>query len=623
MKTKNMRRVSALVIALLLVVTSIFVMPAQTQAAVKAKKITLSTSKQNVYVGKSFTLKVKAVKPANASKAVTYKSNNPEIATVNGKGKVTGKKPGKAVITVSSKTSSKVKAKCTVTVKQQVKKIQTASTLVLQKGKSAVLKYGLSPQNASSKKVKFSTSNKKVAAVNKKGKITAKKAGKATITIASSDGFSKAKVKVTVKKKITAVKKIALSEKSLSMTKGDSTTLKAKVTPAKATSKKVYWVSSNTDVATVSAKGKIKAVENGTAVITAYATDNSGKKAECKVEVLTAETQQPEPAPAPTPEPPVPTPPVPEPPVSEETELALSASVLELKVTQSAQLAAEVKPAGKAVTWTVDNPQVAAVNAGKVTALMEGTAIVTAEADGVTASCTVNVTSNDAKTGNYTYVLDKKASYYNVKHTNTTVSVAKENVVADENVYKNKLASLEWDNAFLKNYWNKFTSEELKKLSQIFAADMIAVNNKISVTTTDNVMDIVISQASGEKVIRAERTDNENGKSSVEITSTYNGNVKTVDVEDITVEKNDEAVIMTADVVSDVFENPVEIQLIMKEDSIELNKKTGNTYYSVMTYSSTADAYIVDINEIYYAEIVDMLGAENVAENMQILNIYE
>ena len=70
--------------------------------------MTLMQQKQFDIKGKS-TISVKSVKPANASKAVTYKSSNKKIATVSSKGVVTGKKAGKVNITVTSKKNKKVK----------------------------------------------------------------------------------------------------------------------------------------------------------------------------------------------------------------------------------------------------------------------------------------------------------------------------------------------------------------------------------------------------------------------------------------------------------------------------------------------------------------------------------
>jgi len=69
--------------------------------------------------------------------------------------------------------------------------------LTLKKGKKYQLKINRTPITAT-EKITYSSSNKKVAAVNKAGKITAKKKGKATITAKTSNG-KKAKISVIVK----------------------------------------------------------------------------------------------------------------------------------------------------------------------------------------------------------------------------------------------------------------------------------------------------------------------------------------------------------------------------------------------------------------------------------------
>lgn len=113
-----MKRAASLALATALVVTGIYCGGTDAQAAPKAKKITMNKKKVNVTVGGKYTLKVKKVTPKKASKAVTYKTSNKKIATVSKKGVVTGKKIGKATVTVTSKSNKKVKAKVTVTVRK-------------------------------------------------------------------------------------------------------------------------------------------------------------------------------------------------------------------------------------------------------------------------------------------------------------------------------------------------------------------------------------------------------------------------------------------------------------------------------------------------------------------------
>ena len=130
--------------------------------------------------------------------------------------------------------------------------------------------------------VKWSSSNKKVATVNKNGLVKAKKKGSTVIT--AKAGKKKYKCKVTVK--ALKVKSLKLNEQKLVLKKDNKEKLKAIVSPANASNKAVTWKSSNKKVATVNSKGVVTAKKNGTAIITATAKDGSKKRATCKVTVL-------------------------------------------------------------------------------------------------------------------------------------------------------------------------------------------------------------------------------------------------------------------------------------------------------------------------------------------------
>ena len=129
---------------------------------------------------------------------VSYQSSNKKVAIVDKKGKITGKKTGVAKITVTTKKGATASIRIKVqkgTVK--TKKLSVSKkTLTLKKGKTYALQVSKTPVT-SLEKVTYGTSNKKVATVNKKGKITAGKPGKATITIKC--GEKKVCVKVVVK----------------------------------------------------------------------------------------------------------------------------------------------------------------------------------------------------------------------------------------------------------------------------------------------------------------------------------------------------------------------------------------------------------------------------------------
>lgn len=373
MKQRPFTRTAVAVLAFLLVCASVLAVPTSVEAATKKPtKITVTATKKTMYVGEKYTLKVKNVSPAKASKTVTYKTSNKAVATVNAKGQIVAKKKGTVTITVTSKSNKKAKATCKVTVKQQVKSITVTNavnnTVAVRKGKSLTLKTSVSPSNASSKKLTFATSNKKVATVNSKGKITAKKAGTAKITIKSAD--KKAKTTITVKvpdaKKV--VTKVTLSPTSKTVTQGEKFTLKATIKPSNATVKLVSYKSGNSKVATVDSKGRVTAVGVGTATITVTTLDGS-KKATCKVTVKPILVSS----------------------------ITLSQTSAVLETGKSITLSATVAPANaanKTVKWTSSNPAVATVANGFVTAKAAGTAVITAAAadgSGKSASCTVTV----------------------------------------------------------------------------------------------------------------------------------------------------------------------------------------------------------------------------------------
>lgn len=163
-------------ILFLLVLGLIFTNTATVQAAPKINKKSVT-----LYVGQTNTLKISGTK----TKA-KWSSSNKSIATVSSKGKVTAKKKGSATITAKV---GKKKYTCKVTVKNPS---LNKTKLSLEKGKTYTLKL------TGSKVKSWATSDKKIASVDKNGKVTAKKKGTATITATATNG-KKYTCKITVK----------------------------------------------------------------------------------------------------------------------------------------------------------------------------------------------------------------------------------------------------------------------------------------------------------------------------------------------------------------------------------------------------------------------------------------
>lgn len=610
MERKTMPRVTALLLAFALVCASLVSAPVDAQAAAKANKIKLSATKQTMYVKGSFTLKVKSTTPKNASKAVTYKSSNKKVATVNGKGKVVAKSVGTATITVTSKGNKKAKATCKITVKEGVKSIQTASNLTMQKGKKVKLNYGVTPANVEkkAKKMTFSTNKKSVVTVDKKGQLKAKKTGSAKITIQSAGASAKATVKVKVVKKLTPVKKIALSAATLSLNTGASETLKATVTPKKATSKKVYWVSSNSDVASVNKSGKVTALKDGVAKITAYATDTSAKKATCTVTVTTAANA-----------------------------ITLDQPALSLKVGDApAKLTATVAPENatdKTVTWAVDNAAIATVTpegaSATITPVAAGTATVTATTvNGLSATCVVTVAPADpvapveeeklasSYDGNYKFSLDKAAKEYRVKGLKAnTLSVSAAEVAADYATLAQKveLGDEYWNNDFFKNQWTKFNSETLSAISAIFAgvydADVTVEGNTITLTY-------------GNTVATVERIDAEVAGQPCSLKVTKGD--KVIVFSNVTVSKVDGTVKIQAASQS-VNGNDVALTAEITKNSVKLYKGADSAaaHNVIMTLDVTDTAYEGFINGTNYGHIAEMLGVSVDLAKVKLYNYYK
>lgn len=199
-------------------------------------------------------------------------------------------------ITVAGMTDyQRVDAKAKKKVKEITVNKPEISSLYLKKGEKFRIKYKVKPANASNRKVAFTTSNKKVAAVSAQGVIQAKKPGAARITLKAKDGSrKKASLQIKVVKKLKPVKKLSLNKKKATLNlngcsvKEQTLSLKASVAPKNATVKKIVYRSSDNKVASVSKKGIVTAKKAGKASITALAADGRGAKAVCQIVVENA-----------------------------------------------------------------------------------------------------------------------------------------------------------------------------------------------------------------------------------------------------------------------------------------------------------------------------------------------
>ena len=223
------------------------------------------------------------IAPLNFTDAVVWTSSNEEVATVSDTGYVEICGVGTAVITV---TAGNVKAACKITVPQLIDWIEfDEDEIELKAGQTYQLKPYISLSDATNKKLKYTSSDTKVAEVSASGLVTAKSEGEAKIRAAATDGsdeYAVCYVTVTGKAKVTG---ITLDRTSAEVKRGEKLTLNATVSPSYASNKKVVWKSANTKIATVDANGSVTAKAPGRTKITVTSSENSSYQASCTVTV--------------------------------------------------------------------------------------------------------------------------------------------------------------------------------------------------------------------------------------------------------------------------------------------------------------------------------------------------
>ena len=223
------------------------------------------------------------IAPLNFTDAVVWTSSNEEVAAVSDTGYVEICGVGTAVITV---TAGNVKAVCKITVPQLIDWIEfDEDEIELKAGETYQLKPYISPSDATNKKLKYTSSDTKVAEVSASGLVTAKSEGEAKIRAAATDGsdeYAVCYVTVTGKAKVTG---ITLDRTSAEVKRGEKLTLNVTVSPSYASNKKVVWKSANTKIATVDANGSVTAKAPGRTKITVTSSENSSYQASCTVTV--------------------------------------------------------------------------------------------------------------------------------------------------------------------------------------------------------------------------------------------------------------------------------------------------------------------------------------------------
>ena len=352
--------------ALLMTVSCETVVDEPEQPIISVESVTHDPISATVSVGGKVTITATVLPEDATFRTISWTSSDPAIATVYN-GTVLGVAEGAATITASVGEQS---ATCSVSVTERIVPVTSITLdqteITLEVGSTQTLTATVLPEDANDRTVTWSSSNKSVATVTD-GVVTA--TGEGTAIIKAHAGGKTASCTVTVPHVYVPVESVSLNKTETAIAVGGMETLEVTLHPDNTDDRTVTWHSSDENVATVT-DGVVSAIAEGVAIITAQVGNQS---ASCTVTVPHVNI-----------------------PVES---ISLDKPAISIPEGGSEVLIATVLPENadiKTVNWSSSNESVATVTQnGKVVAIAEGTAIITAKSGDYTAECTVTVTPVD------------------------------------------------------------------------------------------------------------------------------------------------------------------------------------------------------------------------------------
>lgn len=333
--------------------------------------VVINESSDNIVLvkgeSKTFTA---TVNPSDATdKTITWSVSDDTILSVDQNGKVTALAGGSAKVVVTTKDGGK-KAECSITVIVPVESVEITSApegLKMTEGDTFTFTAVMKPEDATDKNFEWSSSNPSVLTIDQEGKAVAVKAGKAVVSIKTSDGKLSDSREITVEELVVVipVSSVEFDYDFVEVNPGAEVALSVIVLPENATDKSLVWTSSDETVATVK-DGVVKGIKSGQAEITVKTVDG-GFTDKCTVNIAV-----------------------------HIQEVQLDETSLELEVGQQSVLTPVFIPAdatNKSVIWKTSDSNVADVSEGVVTAKNVGDAVITVEtvSGHLTATCAVKV----------------------------------------------------------------------------------------------------------------------------------------------------------------------------------------------------------------------------------------
>ncbi len=254
----------------------------------KISEIKLTKYTMNINVGEKDISYVTMLPATVPNKDEIWTSSDEKIAVVDKWGNVTGISAGTCTVTVTSVDNPKVKADIKVTINDngKISEIKLSKTeMNIAVGKSDISYVTMLPENVPNKDEIWTTSDEKIAVVDKWGNVTGISAGTCTITVTSVNNPNvKAEIKVTVSDP-NRISEIKLSKTEMNIEIGKSDISYVTMLPEAVSDKREIWTSSDEKVAVVDEWGNVKGISAGTCTVTVTSVNNPDVKAEIKVTV--------------------------------------------------------------------------------------------------------------------------------------------------------------------------------------------------------------------------------------------------------------------------------------------------------------------------------------------------
>lgn len=329
--------------------------------AKKTQSIEFDENSIIMSVGESRPLNV-IISPSDATnQEVTFKTSDPSIVEIEGNSLTA---VGAGTVTITAQQENVDYGTLTVKINPVLPNsiVFEKDTLELGISRSTTLSAYLLPENTTDKRLIYTTSDPAVVKVDG-DKITALSEGTAIITASHESGIT---ADCTVNVAPVLLEGLDI-QGVFSLVLKSTETLTAVFEPADVTDRTIQWSSSNKSIISID-NGTITANKIGKATITA--THASGITASKEIEVLPIPVEK----------------------------ISITGDGHTLYENETLKLSVAIFPedaTDKTITWTSDNPNVATVKNGKVTAVSAGTASIIASAsNGIKSTYKITVKSN-------------------------------------------------------------------------------------------------------------------------------------------------------------------------------------------------------------------------------------